>query len=332
MKAKLLILLSIIIGIVLFGIVTASVNTKTVFDTLKLISIDKFLVLFAFYMIVYIISLARWGITINAFGGNITFLKLLSFRLTEWAFCYITPISRLGGEPVMAYLLKKEGKLKYRKGIPVIVINKVFDFASAIILTIIGLVLLFVFYWDALTAKTITILLAAVIGIAFLLYMFYVKTLRKEGFFTMFVKPFKEIIHKKFHDNIKLIEIHLIDFFKQNKKKLIVMGIISLLYQILMLVEYKLLGICLGLNLSVVHLLIINLFMILAFLTPTPGSLGGLEGMLAFVFSLIGFGGSKGFAFSLAFRAVEIAVTVIGLVVAYYYGLRSFKRIVEEKF
>jgi len=332
MKAKILILLSILAGLILFGIVMASVDTNTVFKTLKLISIDKFLILFGFYLIVYIISIARWGITVRAFGENVPFTKLLSFRFTEWAFCYLTPLSRLGGEPVMAYLLKKEGKLKYRKGIPVIVINKVFDFASGIIMTIIGLILLFAFYWEALTARTVFFLLIAVIVLVVFIYTFYVKTLKKEGFFTMFIKPFKKMIHKKFHDNIKLVEVHLIQFFKENKKKLIVIGIISLIYQILMLAEYKLLGLCLGINLSLVHLLIINLFLILAFLVPTPGSLGGMEGAAAFAFSVLGLGGSNGFAFSIAFRAVEIAMTAIGVIAAYYYGLKSFKRILKEKF
>lgn len=332
MKAKLLILLSVLAGLILFGVVMASVDTKTVLKTLKMVSVDKFLILFGFYLVVYIISLARWGITVKAFGGKISFIKLLSFRFTEWAFCYITPLSRLGGEPIMAYLIKKEGKLKYRKGIPVIVINKVFDFASALVLAVIGLVLLFAIYWSALTAKTIILLLIAIIGLAVLIYTFYIKTMKKEGFFTMFIKPFKELVHKKFHDNIKLVEIHLIQFFKENKKKLIVIGIISLIYQILMLAEYKLLGICLGVNLSLVQLLIINVFIIMAFLTPTPGSLGGLEGALAFAFALLGLGGSRGFAFSLGLRAVEIGMTIIGVIIAYYYGLKSFNRILKEKF
>jgi uncharacterized protein (TIRG00374 family) len=332
MKGKLLVFLSVLIGIILFVVVTASVNTSTVMDTLKLISIDKFIILFVFYLIVYIISLARWGITISAFGEYVPFLKLISFRFTEWAFCYLTPLSRLGGEPVMAYLMKKEGKLKYRKGISVIVINKVFDFASALVLAFIGLALLLIMYWDILTGRTITLLIGGVFGLALLIYLFYVKTLKKQGFFTMIIKPFKDMIHKKFHDNIKLVEVHLIEFFKANKKKLIVIGIISLMYQILMLVEYKIIGLFLGINLTLVHLLIINLFLILAFMTPTPGSLGGMEGALAFAFSVLSFGGSKGFAFSLTLRAVEIAMTVIGLGIAYYYGLRSFKKLVEEKF
>jgi uncharacterized protein (TIRG00374 family) len=323
--------LSVIIGIAMFAVVGLSVNFNNVFETLQLFSLSKFLILFVFSFILYIITLARWGITINAFGHSIPFTKLLSFRLTEWAIGYVTPFSRLGGEPIMAYLLKKEGKLKFRKGISTIIINKVFDFAAGIILMLVGFVLLIVNYWDILTGKMIFMLIAAIAVLAFLIYQFYVKTFRKEGFFTTFLKPFKEIIHKDLHNNVKIVESNLIEFFKQNKRKLVILGIISFMYQILVLAQYKLICVFLGINVSLVHILIINLFILVAFLVPTPGSLGGMEGAMAFAFALMGFGGSRGFAFTIVLRSVELTFTAAGLIIAYYYGLKSFKKVIEEK-
>jgi uncharacterized protein (TIRG00374 family) len=330
---KLLIALSAIAGFAIFAAIAQHVDIKSIFQTIQLLSFEEYLMMLGFYMILFTISLARWGLTIRAFGGKIPFLKLLSYRLTEWATGYITPFSRLGGEPVMAYLLKKYGGLKYRKGIPIIVINKMFDFAAGITLAFIGLAILIIAYWDDLAGRTILWLLAALLTLGFLIYKFYYKTLQKQGFFTTLLSPFKELIpHKKLHSSIKIVEANLIEFFRKNKQKLAVLAIISLIFQILMLVEYKIIGIFLGMNLSLIHLMIINVMLILAFLIPTPGSLGGMEGALAFAFSLFAIGASKGFAFSLALRSVEVTLTIIGLIFAYYYGVRSVKKAVEEKF
>ena len=332
MKGKWLIWLSIIAGFAIFAVIAASVNTTSVFQTLRLLSFEKYLILLGFYAVLFAISLARWGMTIQAFGGKVSFLKLLTYRLSEWACGYITPFSRLGGEPMMAYLLKKDGKLRYRKGIPSIVINKMFDFAAGMTLALIGFVLLLINYWDNIAGRTVFLLIAALFILAALIYKFYSKTLQKEGFFTMLISPFKDMIpHRKFHSNIKLVEANLIDFFRKNKRKLIVLGIISLIFQILMLVEYKLIGMFLGIELSLLHLMIINLFLVLAFVVPTPGSLGGMEGALAFSFSLMALGASRGFAFSLALRSVEVTLTIIGLIFTYYYSIKSFKKVVEEK-
>jgi uncharacterized protein (TIRG00374 family) len=333
MNKKVLVILSVILGFILLGLVISSVDLSSVFQTLQLFSFSKFLLLLGFYLLLYIISLARWGMTINAFGKTIPFFKLLSYRLSEWALGYVTPFSRLGGEPMMAYLMKKESKLKFRKGISVILINKVFDFAAGLILACIGLIVLILSYWDELTGKTIFLLIAAVVILAGIIYQFYSKTIKKEGFFTTLIEPFKKIIpHRKLHNNIKIVENVLINFFKSNRNKLIILAIISFIFQVLMLVEYKLIGTFLGMNLSFVQVLIINLFLVLSFIIPTPGSIGGMEGAMAFIFGLMGLGASRGFAFSLALRSVEITITVIGLCFAYYYSVKSVKKEVEERF
>jgi len=330
-KEGLFVLFSILLGAVIFIAVAFSVDLSKVLQTLQLISISDFAVLFGLYAVIFLISLARWGMTLSAFGYNISFKKLLSFRLSEWACSYITPFSRLGGEPVMAYLFKKESKIKYRRGISVIILNKVFDFASALVLVLIGLILLIANYWDFITGKMLIFIIAAIFILVILVYLFYVKTIKKEGFFTMMLKPFRKIIpHKSLHENIKIVEHELAEFFRKNTKRVIALGIISLIFQLLVLVEYKLIGLFLGVNLSIVHILVINIFLVLSFMIPIPGSLGGMEGMLAFVFGLLGFGASKGFAFSLTLRLLEVIVMLIGLVVTYYYGIKSFKKVIDE--
>jgi len=327
MKQAIAFLLSILLGIAIFVIAALSVNMADVINTLRLISIYDLLILLGFYLLVYTISSARWGIVAKAFGSKISFPKLYVFRLAEWAGSYLTPFSRLGGEPVMAYLFKKEAKTKYRKGVSIIIINKVLDFASALALVFIGLLLLIINYWHSLTDRMIFILIVSILVLSYLIYSFYVKTLKKEGFFTTLIRPFKELIpHKTLHKSIKIVEKELSAFLKANKRKLIILGIISLIVQMLMIVEYKLIGLVLGINLSLISLLIINIFFILSFTIPTPGSIGSMEGMLAFIFGILGFGASKGFAFSLSLRAVEIIITIAGILCAYYYGVKSINK------
>lgn len=330
MNKKILLVISVILGLLIFGAVALVVDIKDIFNIISSFSLYHFIVLFIVFFVVFLLLLARWGMTLNAMGYPLPFPKLLSFRLAEWSFSYVTPFLRLGGEPVMAYLFKKDGGIRYRKGISTIIINKFLDFAAGLITAIIGVFVLIAYYGSSLTKNTLILIIVPLAILFILVYMFYRKTMRKEKFFSTLLSPFKSLIpHKNLHRSVTIVENHLEEFFKKNKSRIVIMALISLMYQILMLVLYKMIGLSLGINLSILHLLIINMFIVLSLLAPLPGSLGSMEGMTAFAFFILGLGASNGFVFSIILRGFELIIVLIGFFFVYYYGLKLFGDITE---
>ena len=321
---KSLVLLSLIAGIVLFGLVLSSVGTEKIISSFEIFSFYKYLFVFGFYFLIYLLSLARWGMIINALKFHIPFAKLLPIRLTEYAVSYITPVSRLGGEPAMAYLLKNECNINYKKGILIIILNKFLDFAAGILLSVPGIILFIVFYGKNLSGKIDFFLALIVLMLLLAVVLFYFKIMRKEGFFSVIIRPFKDVFKiKNIHESITAVETELHHFFKKEKRKMIIAFCICLIVNLLLFVNYKILALFLGVNLSLIQLFIIFLFTIIASMLPIPGSLGSFEGCFALVFLIMGFNPGLGVAFALIIRSFELILTSLGLLFFSYYGIKS---------
>ena len=325
MKKLLTVILSLLLGLLLLAYVIANVGLSDIFKAFEMLSFYKYLLVFGFFFTIYLIILARWGIILNAMGYHVPFARLLSLRLSEWAIGYITPFSRLGGEPMMAYLFKEECKIKYRKGIAVIVLNKVMDFASALCITIIGIVLFLFSYSDYLSKKMSFVIIAAVLVLSILVYLFFIKIAKREGFFSLVSVYFRKIFHSTIHNGILMVEKELHKFFKRNKKKVTIAFCISMMINFIMIVNYKILALFIGINLSFVQLLMIFALITVAYLVPTPGSLGSLEGATALAFYALGYGAGAGVAFALILRSFEIILTGMGLLFVSYYGTKMKK-------
>jgi len=315
-------LLSLLLGLFILAYVVSSAGINNIIKAFELVSFYKYLFAFGFYFLIYLLALARWGMVLVAVKHNVPFAKLLSLRLSEWAFGYITPFARMGGEPIMAYLFKKECKIEYKEGIAVIILNKVMDWAAALIITIIGILLFMLSYSGYLSKKMSFAIIAAVLILSVLTYLFFIKIGKREGFFSAVTKYFKKIFHSNIHNGVLKVENELHDFFRKNKRRVIIALCISLIINLLTIANYKILALFLGANLSVVQLLMIFALITVAYLVPTPGSLGSLEGAMAIVFYALGYGAGVGVAFALILRSFELILTGLGLLFISYYGIK----------
>jgi uncharacterized membrane protein YbhN (UPF0104 family) len=196
------------------------------------------------------------------------------------------------------------------------------DFASAVLLSLAGIFFFVLAYSKYLPKKISLIYILAIILLSLLIYLFYFKITRKEGFFSVIISPLKSFLHANIKNGIAIVEKELHNFFGKRKKRVIVMLSISLIIQFLMLVDYKILGLFLGVNLTLTQLLMVFAFTIFAFLIPTPGSLGSFEGSMALIFSLFGYGAGMGVAFALIIRSFELIFTGLGMLFLSYYGIK----------
>ena len=319
MKKYLMLIISLIVGMALFSVVIATSDLNNLLGIFEIFSFYKYLLVFSLFFIIYMVTLARWGMTLDLIGHHVPFAKLLSIRLSEWAFGYITPFARLGGEPVMAYLFKKECHIKYRQGIAVIILNKVLDFTSALSLSVIGILFFVIAYSNMLPKKATFVLVLVVLFLSSLVYLFYIKIIKRKGFFSMFTKIFKKT---DIHNGILLVENELHELFNKKKKKITSALCISFVIAFLTLVNYKILAVFVGANLTIVQVIMVFAFLVVAFMVPIPGSLGSMEGAMALAFALMGFSAGQGIAFALILRSCELILTGMGSIFFSYYGIK----------
>lgn len=321
-KNILTLIFSILLGLLILAYVISNAGWHDIIRAFETLSFYEYLFVFGLFFIIYLITLARWGIITNAFGYQVQFSKLLPIRLSDWAIGYITPFSRLGGIPIVAYLFKKECQIEYKKSIAIIILNKVMDFAAALMIALTGILLFLFSYSDYISGEVSFAILFAVLLLSAIIYMFFANIARQEGFFSKITVYFKKILHSSVHKGIVVVEKELHDFFSTNKKKVVIAMCVSLIIDLLTITNYKIMALFLGVNLSFVQLLILFALITVAYFVPTPGSLGSLEGAIALGFYTMGYGVGVGVAFALILRSFELILTGMGLLFVSYFGIK----------
>lgn len=326
MKKIILFALSLLLGIALFIGVLDYIGTETLreaFTSFTWPTIGLVLVLNLGQMAVVIY---RWQMILEAQGDRVPYRKLISPKFVGFAISFLTPGLYVGGEPIRAYLLKKNTGIRMSKGLASIIVDKILDFTYPLPFLIAALIYAMFKYdisWEAFGVFAL-----ALITLIVLLGFFYIQTYRGRGFFSSLLKIFRL---DKFHFLQKMINKmlyfeELIIMFFQKKPRLFVKGLLlSLLGGVLVFLQFVILLNALGIGATLMQILVMMVFMILSFLMPIPGSLGSFEAGQALVFNALKHPASIGVAFTLILRVAEIVKVVIGLVFLSNVGLKFLK-------
>jgi len=295
---------------------------------LSKLTFSEFFIVLGIFMVYWFILFLRLDRVLKTrMNIQVRKRKLMLFRAVEYAVSYVTPSARLAGEPVIAYLMRKDINVPYSKGIATVLLIRLMDFTINVSFIFIGLIYLFAKYSDKLS-ETMSLLLIAVTAVyVVLILLFYIKSAKKKGFFTMIFKPFVNILGKghKFHEGMIKIEKEIADFFKKNRKEFYISLVLTLIANLILFGMFLLLLYYLGAEASIMEVLVIFALSTFAYLIPTPAGLGTLEGTMAFAFHTMRLGTSRGVAFGLVQRALELVIVVIGLIALAYFSLKMSK-------
>ncbi len=124
------------------------------------------LIFFALVLSTYgfILSAHVWKTILNFLNVKIPFWKIIELFYMSLFANYVTPFGQAGGEPFMAYIVSKESKISYGRGLAVIMSSDVLSAMIPILFGAIGLVYFMIFgNMTAVLFKTIIAL--ALIGI-----------------------------------------------------------------------------------------------------------------------------------------------------------------------
>lgn len=318
MKIKQSLLLSVGLGIFIYLVTRVGWSTIwTQFQALQW----KFSILIFIYAFVYVLDTLGWRFSFKPGVCRVSFWKLFWVRVAGEAVNNTTPTGYMGGEPVKAYLLKREG-LSTPESLASLVIAKTTMTLSEILFIVIGLALTFARFDVSTHVRYSLIAALLVLSVFVLLFLFF----QGQGLFTGFARVlmhFKIGTHflAKRMEKIRELESHLSHFYGKAKRRFLLSfffhflgwwaGILEI-YFIL-----KFLKIPIGFQNAFIIETLHQMIRGLAFFVPA--NLGTQEGGNFFIFSLLRLGPALGVSVSLIRRMREWVWAGIGWILLAFW-------------
>jgi len=255
----------------------------------------------------------KWHVVLDAYGVRMPFYTLFTYRLIGFAVSYMTPTAHVGGEPVRALLLHRDGipmKVSFTSAIVDRSLEVLFNIAMFFLGALIILNLA-----DFPKAARITIFALSILSI--IAAVLFVKgMLSKKHYFHPFLKLFR--LHKRkswrvikaWTDDVELLIGH---FYAKKKKHFRLAVLINALLWILMMLEYTFALRILGYEPSILGAFLFLTGVALAYSIPIPAGLGVLEIGQISAGALLGIPATVAVALALIIRLRDLLWTLLGL-------------------
>ncbi len=266
----------------------------------------------------------KWHIVLDAYGVKLPFYTLFIYRLIGFAVGYVTPTAHVGGEPVRALLVQRQG-IPAKVSFSAVIIDKLLELIFNIGVFFLGALIIMNSTSFPLVARVSLFLLSTFLLAVASIFTYnifkrkkvFVPLLRRLGFTRL--KHWSTI--KKSANDFEL----LIEHFYANKKRhfqksLLVNGALWCL----MFIEYKLALLILGYNASLFGVFLFLTGVGIAYSIPIPAALGVLELGQVSAGALLGLKASIGVALAFLVRMRDFAWTVIGLILLGLYHQNLF--------
>jgi len=312
-KVGITLIVSFLIGAVIFSFFLYRVGLNAVTLIFENLNIFYFMIFFFFCSLSFVFSTARHYIILRAYGKKVPFLLLMKQMIAGYSVSYVTPSIRLGGEPIRAYMLKKEAGVDLKTGTASIIMDKFVEIGGLTLFGLLGVVLFLLTPGIAFSFK-LTIIFVTVFVFLFLL-IFYYRVIKGHGSFSTLFSLAQLDKFEKLNSILAAIldiEKKLKKFFTHHKKALFSSLFVYWIYLFISILQMKFLLLSLGVNGSVNTIVLSLTALGVAELIPVPAALGFLEAGQAGLFSLLKMGGSTGFAVSLLLRVSALFFVALG--------------------
>ena len=310
-----LIAVSFIVGILLFGSVFSYVNYQKLAQVILRFSWWKFIIFLIVSSLVLIITTIRWQLILSAKGYKVPFDRLLQYRLAGFGFSYLTPVAEVGGAPFRAYLLKQEG-VPFSQALVTVILDNFIEITSQGFLVTLG-VLAFLSHFGLSHHLEGVLAISAII---FLVFTSWILWRLKKG--KLLLVPLVSFLHKKsFFKSLVHFDKCFVEFFSQHKDTALDTFLLSIASFISSILEVGVLLYLMGYWLGLLNTFLIKIIFNIAILFPVPAALGVSEWAQASFFSTTIAGKSVGFAFSILTKAKNLfyAFAGIGLFVYWWH-------------
>lgn len=301
------------IGIVVFLFVLYSFGENSLLLISKNINYFYLTLFISTAVISFVPYTLRFKTIVDSYGNKTNLFRLIKHSISTFAVSYITPASRLGGEPVRIMLLKKEEGVDYKVGTASVILDKFVEIFGSLLYGVIGIVIVINFVSIPMIYKTV---FAGLVLISLLILgLFYISIVKGKNPVTKLFLFLRLNKIKKFSNgSIHLEEIDqlLKEFFTNKKKVFLKSFMFYIITGILFIIEFKLLLLSIGINTSIFQtILMINIWGLMNFV-PTPSSMGFMELGQIGLFKFLNNMPEAGLSMVLILRVGYLFVTLLG--------------------
>jgi uncharacterized protein (TIRG00374 family) len=334
MKKKItipIIVFSVIIGLVIIVKILQEIPLLDVIATLENGSQQAVIGFVAVSIVIMLLHAWRWQVVLKAVGEkHIPFKKIFAYKVVGYGISFITPIAKVGGEPLRAMLLQRHG-ISFRKGFSTVVMDKLIDLFVTGVLLFVGIILAVITI--TLPKNALLILVSISITVIGLLIWFYFRVISKRNVVLdifEFCRLHKIKKLNSVRESIIEMDNRLVDFHKEHKKAFNKSVLISFSTWLLMFVEYKTALMIVGINnISFAGLFLIIAIMGFTYMLPVPLALGVLEAGQISTFSLLRLNTAAGVALSMIIRARDLFWTFVSIILVSWFGF-NFKKVYNK--
>jgi glycosyltransferase 2 family protein len=286
-------------------------------DALQLITQNFSWYYITIYFIITLFAICplvwRWQVILKAYNIKIPFISLLRMQMAGYTLSYITPASRVGGEPLRVYMLNQEHNVDLKTGTVSIVLDRYLELLGTVAFGVVGLIL---FLFTPISYKIKLMLSSAIILSSILLITFYYRLSKNKPFFS-------KIRYKKFNKTLEDIDNKMSDFIINHKKEFVYSFLFYCLSGFLFLIEFKYLLLSFGIESSITEIILIVTMLGAINFIPIPAQLGSLEAGQITLFKLLKGQGDIGMALSLLMRVRYLILISIGFLIISHFGFRE---------
>lgn len=275
----------------------------------------------------------RWWLFVRKNDPRVPYFDILKNHLVGLAVNNLTPVAKLGGEPVKAYILKRKHQISMGEGLATILSDLTLEFIVSI-----GVVIVAMFLYITFTNPPVWMLLIILffLLVAFLVLMGLMEIQSERDIIPKFIRwlsnrskriePYTERILESYKEFQHAFRRGIKD------RKTFSAGLtLSILLKIAEISSFYFVFLSIGYEVSLVTLVIImGVNSMLLSIPATPGSLGILEGGLISTFILLGVPSAEASAAVFLQRLTLFGgVTAVGSLLGAHYGI-SFWNKTEE--
>lgn len=309
------IIIKSLISLLLLGLIFYQIDLGSLFKVLKTINLQIFIFSWVLFLFQQLVIAYSWQILLKAQRNNVPFVRILEIHFIGHFFGTFMP-SSIGMDIVRAY-----GLAKYlRRGVDAassMFVCRAIGFSVFFVIAIMAAIYLYNLSSDLRILRLVLILFMAYI---FALLVFLNSSIR--SWLGRFLEKFRI---SKFKNKIEDMYSSIFDCIKY-KKQIILLILLSFFFQILGIIIIWLIGVSLGIKVSLIYYFI-NIPIIMA-ITLLPISISGIgvrEG--AFVYFFVQVGAKSVEALSLSFLLFFqwIALAIMGGLLYLFTGF-SFKK------
>ncbi|MBU1198848.1 MAG: flippase-like domain-containing protein [Nanoarchaeota archaeon] len=322
---------SALLGVIILIIILLKYPFKEIFATFKNFTPLMVLLYLVVSVVIMCVLSFRWKVVLNAMGYKVPFYKLMAYRIIGYGLSYITPSAKVGGEPLRAALLKRQG-MTFSEGLSSVIVDKTIELSFSAFFFLGGVILLIASY--AVPGKLLVTLIVLSAFFLYLVWAFYSRIMKEKPVFAHLFKILR--LHKfrflaKHYDAIVKFEEPIIKFYKTRKKAFFIAVALSFCSLLISLLEYHLVLSMLGIKAPVGIVFMVFSLAGFAFLIPLPMALGTFEAFQVSLFAILGIGpAAAGIGVAMITRSRDLLWVLCASLLSLYIG--SFKNIVRRAY